>query len=362
MQFIDIKKQQDKIKSKIDFAIQNVLAHGQYIRGPEIGELEKKLASYTGAKYAIACANGTDALQLSLMALNLSEGDEVITTPFTFIATAEVISLLKLKAVFVDIEADTYNIDTSKIEEKITHRTKAIIPVSLYGQVSDMDVINTIAKKHDIAIIEDAAQSFGAEYKGRKSCNLSTMATTSFFPSKPLGCYGDGGMLFTSNDILAEKLRIIANHGQSKRYVHSGIGVNSRLDTLQAAILLVKFDIFDDEVQIRQTVASRYTKALSDFVKTPTIRDNRSSVFAQYTIEVKDRDNFIAKLKDAGVPTAVHYPMPLHLQPAFYNLGYAEGSLPISEAAAKRVVSLPMHPYLSEEDQDKIIQIVKEAI
>ena len=362
MQFIDLKKQQSLIKKQLDENISNVLSHGKYIKGDEVKEIEENLADFTGAKYAIGCANGTDALQIALMALDLNIGDEIITTPFTFIATVEVIALLKLTPILVDIEPDTYNIDASKIEEKITDKTKAIIPVSLYGQPANMDEINAVAKKYNLSVIEDAAQSFGAEYNGKKSCNLSEISTTSFFPSKPLGCYGDGGMIFTSNDELAVKLRNISNHGQEKRYYHTSIGVNSRLDTIQAAILLSKMTVFENEVKSRAVIGKRYTAGLKDVVKTPVIRENATSVYAQYTIEVDNREDFCAKLKDAGIPTAVHYPVPLHLQPVFKAKDIGEGAFPFSEQAAKRVVSLPMHPYLNEKDQDFIIKTVKESL
>jgi UDP-2-acetamido-2-deoxy-ribo-hexuluronate aminotransferase len=362
MEFIDLKKQQEKIKYDLKSRIDAVLNHGQYIRGPEINEIESRLSEFCGAKHAIACANGTDALQIALMALDLDEGDEVITTPFTFFATAEVIALLKLKPVFVDIDPKAYNIDVLGIESKITRRTKVIMPVSLYGQCADMDEINKIAARHNIAVIEDAAQSFGALYKDRKSCNVSTIATTSFFPSKPLGCYGDGGMIFTSDDDIARKISIIANHGQEKRYHHTVIGVNSRLDTIQAAILLSKMNVFEEEIKARTKIGEYYTKNLQSYVRTPFIKDDRSSVYAQYTIEVNNRDDFCARIKEEGIPTVVHYPISLHMQPVFKNLGWKEGDFPHSENAAKRVVSLPMHPYMDQEQQDFIIQKVKECI
>ncbi len=361
MDFIDLKQQQKEIKLNLNKRIAEVLDHGRYIKGPEVEALEEKLCQYTGAEYAIGCGNGTDALQMALMALNLKAGDEIITTPFTFIATGEVILLLGLKPVFVDIDPDTYNIDATKIEEKITEKTRVILPVSLYGQCSDMAAINIIAKKHDLIVIEDAAQSFGAEYHGKKSCNLSSIATTSFFPSKPLGCYGDGGMIFTSNQELADRLRMIANHGQAKRYCHTIVGVNSRLDSLQAAILLAKMEIFEDEVKQRAKIGERYTDQLKEYVKTPVIKEGYTSVYAQYTIEVNNRDDFCEKLKAVNIPTAVHYPIPLHMQPVFKSLDIKVGELPISEKVAKSVVSLPMHPYLNKKDQQFIIETTKEA-
>ena len=280
--------------------------------------------------------------------------------PFTFFATIEVIGLLGLKPVFVDIEPDTYNINSSKIESKITNKTKAIIPVSLYGQCSDMDAINNIAQKHNLTVLEDGAQSFGAIYKGKKSCNLSKLAATSFFPSKPLGCYGDGGMVFTSDDLLAEKIHCIANHGKDKQSRHIRIGINSRLDTLQAAILLAKMEIFEEEISKRQKIGNLYTELLKSYVKTPDVKDDRTCVYAQYTIEVKNRGEFCMNMKEMGIPIAIHYPSPSHLQPALNYLGLKEGSFPVAEEAAQKVVSLPMHPYLSESEQDFIIKKVKE--
>lgn len=362
MHFIDLQKQQTAIKSTLDTNIAKVLAHGRYIKGPEVKELEDLLCQYSGANHAIACANGTDALQIALMALDLKPGDEVITTPFTFIATGEVILLLGLTPVFVDIDPNTYNIDAALIEEKITDKTRAIIPVSLYGQCADMDAINIIAEKHNLVVIEDAAQSFGATYNGKKSCNVSTIATASFFPSKPLGCYGDGGMMFTSDQDIADKIRVIADHGQTKRYHHTKVGINSRLDSLQAAVVLAKMTVFEDEVQKRGIIGARYTELLKDHVKTQALKEGYTSVYAQYTIEVENRDVVCAKLKEAGIPTAVHYPIPIHLQPVFEPAGAKEGSLPIAENVAKHVMSLPMHPYLSEEDQDFIVQTIKQSL
>ncbi|MCY4523647.1 MAG: DegT/DnrJ/EryC1/StrS family aminotransferase, partial [Halobacteriovoraceae bacterium] len=283
MQFIDLKKQQEIIKKQLDENIANVLSHGRFVKGPEIDKIEEELCGFTGAKHAIACASGTDALQIALMALHLKPGDEIITSPFTFFATAEVIELLGFRPVFVDIESDTYNIDATKIEAKITNRTKAIIPVSLYGQCSDMDMINQMARKHSLIVLEDAAQSFGATYKERMSCNLSHMAATSFFPSKPLGCYGDGGMVFTSDENWAEKLRCMANHGKNDRSHYVEIGINSRLDTLQAAVLLAKMSVFEEEISKRKTIGVRYTELLKKHVKTPVVRDDRTCVYAQYT-------------------------------------------------------------------------------
>ncbi len=353
--FIDLKAQQNRIKDKIDAGIQNVLIHGQYILGPEVIELEEKLASYVGAKHCITCANGTDALQIAQMAFGIGSGDEVITPGFTYIATAETVALLGAKPVYVDVNPKTYNLDVEKLEAAITPRTKAIIPVSLYGQCADFDAINAIAEKYGIPVIEDAAQSFGATYKGRKSCNLSTVACTSFFPSKPLGCYGDGGAIFTNDDELAKVIRQIARHGQDKRYHHIRVGVNSRLDTLQAAILLPKLEILDDEMQARQKVAEIYNQLFNKagIHTTPYLEALRTSAWAQYTIQVDNRAEVQEKLKAQGIPTAVHYPIPLNKQPAVAD---TDVMLPIGDAIAERVMSLPMHPYLTIEAQEKIVQ------
>lgn len=354
IEFIDLKAQQARLKDKIEAGIQNVLTHGQYILGPEVKELEEKLAAYVGAKYCITCANGTDALQIAQMAFGVGPGDEVITPGFTYIATAETVAILGATPVYIDVNPKTYNLDVEQLEAAITPRTKAIIPVSLYGQCADFDAINTIAAKYNIPVIEDAAQSFGATYKGRKSCNLTTVACTSFFPSKPLGCYGDGGAIFTNDDELAKVIRQIARHGQDRRYHHIRVGMNSRLDTLQAAILLPKLEILDEEMQARQRVAETYTKLFNEagIYTTPCIEAHNQSAWAQYTIQVENRDDVQAKLKEQGIPTAVHYPIPLNKQPAVAN---ANVSLPVGDAIAERVMSLPMHPYLSVEAQEKIV-------
>lgn len=358
IEFIDLKAQQSRIKAEIDAGIQRVLAHGQYILGPEVAELEEKLAAYVGAKYCITCANGTDALQIVQMAFGIGPGDEVITPGFTYIATAETVAVLGATPVYVDVNPKTYNLDVEKLETAITPRTKAIIPVSLYGQCADFDAINAIAAKYNLPVIEDAAQSFGATYKGRKSCNLTTVACTSFFPSKPLGCYGDGGAIFTNDEELAKVIRQIARHGQDRRYHHIRVGVNSRLDTLQAAILLPKLAILDDEMQARQSVAETYTKLFNDagILTTPFIEAHNSSAWAQYTVQVEHRSEVQEKLKAQGIPTAVHYPIPLNKQPAVANV---DTILPIGDAIAERVMSLPMHPYLSLIDQQKIINAFK---
>jgi UDP-2-acetamido-2-deoxy-ribo-hexuluronate aminotransferase len=360
--FIDLAKQQRRILPEIEKRMAAVLKHGQYILGPEISELESKLAAYTGAKHCIAVSSGTDALLIALMAIGIKPGDEVITTPFTFIATGEVIALLGAKPVFVDIDPRTYNIDPKLIEAAVTARTKAIMPVSLYGQCADFDAINAIASKHSLTVIEDACQSFGATYKGRKSCALSDIACTSFFPSKPLGCYGDGGACFTDDDATAAKMRQVMNHGQDRRYHHPMIGLNGRCDTLQAAVLLAKMEIFEEEVALRAEIGARYSRMFSDASKgkivTPYIEPGNTSVYAQYTIQIEDRDNLQQALQAKGVPTAVHYPVPLNLQPAFASLGKQEGSFPVSDAVASRVMSLPMHPYLADSDMSLIVEAV----
>tara|TARA_R110001583_G_scaffold31978_1_gene108933 strand:- start:342 stop:1433 length:1092 start_codon:yes stop_codon:yes gene_type:complete len=360
IEFVDLKAQQVLIKSKIDAGMQRVLAHGQYILGPEVAELEEKLAAFVGSKYCISVANGTDALQIAQMALGIGPGDEVITPGFTYIATAETVALLGAKPVYVDIDPRTYNIDPQLLEAAITPRTKAIIPVSLYGQCADFDVINTIASKHGIPVIEDAAQSLGATYKDRRSGNLSTIACTSFFPSKPLGCYGDGGAIFTNDDELAKVLRQIARHGQDRRYHHIRVGVNSRLDTLQAAILLPKLEIFDHELALRQKVATRYEELLGDTdIAPPSVEPHNLSAWAQYTVQVDARDQVQERLKAAGIPTAVHYPFPLNRQPAVED---KHAHLPVGDFVATRVMSLPMHPYMDEKSLRLIVDTLKASV
>ena len=354
IEFIDLKAQQARLKDKIEAGIQNVLTHGQYILGPEVKELEEKLAAYVGAKYCITCANGTDALQIAQMAFGIGPGDEVITPGFTYIATAETVAILGATPVYVDVNPNTYNLDVEQLEAAITPRTKAIIPVSLYGQCADFDAINAIAAKYNIPVIEDAAQSFGATYKGRKSCNLSTVACTSFFPSKPLGCYGDGGAIFTNDEELAQVIRQIARHGQDRRYHHIRVGVNSRLDTIQAAILLPKLEILDDEMQARQKVSEIYNQLFNQagVHTTPYLEPYNTSAWAQYTIQVDNRTEIQKELQEQGVPTAVHYPIPLNKQPAVADTNVW---LPVGDAIAERVMSLPMHPYLSLGTQEKIV-------
>lgn len=358
--FIDLAAQQERIRPQIEAGIARVLAHGQYILGPEVEELEARLTDYTGAAYCITCANGTDALQIALMALGVGPGDEVITPGFSYIATAEAAVLLGAKVVYVDIDPVSYNLDPSLLEAAITPQTKAIIPVSLYGQPADFDAINAIAVRHGVAVIEDGAQSFGATYKGRKSCNLTTIGCTSFFPSKPLGCYGDGGAIFTSDPALAKIIRQIARHGQEKRYHHVRVGVNSRLDTLQAAILLPKLAILDDEITDRQRVAEAYDKGLAPTgLATPRIAPHSQSAWAQYTIRVANRDAVQAALKEAGIPTAVHYPVPLNRQPAVADMS---AHLPAGDAAADEVMSLPMHPYLDQPTATRVTETLRSAL
>ncbi|RYF31543.1 MAG: DegT/DnrJ/EryC1/StrS family aminotransferase [Comamonadaceae bacterium] len=361
MEFTDLKTQYQKLRPDIDARIRKVLEQGQYILGPEVHELEERLAAYTGAKYCITVANGTDALQIAQMALGIGPGDEVITPGFTYIATAETVALLGARPVYVDVRPDTYNLDASKLESAITPKTKAIIPVSLYGQCADFDAINTVAARHGIPVIEDAAQSFGATYYGRKSCNLTTVACASFFPSKPLGCYGDGGAIFTNDEALAQVMRQIARHGQDRRYHHIRVGVNSRLDTLQAAVLLAKLDSFDEEIKLRQQVADRYHQLLkSAGISTiPLIAANQQSAWAQYTVRAQERDRVQAVLSEAGVPTAIHYPLPLNKQPAVAD---PDVQLPVGDRLAQEVLSLPMGPFLTVSDQDRVVSALTKAM
>ena len=374
MEFIDLAYQQKRIRNKIDSNIKTVLDHGQYIMGPEVKELENKLAAYVGTKHAIGCASGTDALLMALMAYNVGPGDAIFTTPFTFIATAEVISLLGATPVYVDIDAKTFNIDPDKLEKAITAlaknektsslTAKGIIPVDLFGLPADYDRINAIAKKNGLFVVEDAAQSFGAEYHGKKACALGDIGCTSFFPAKPLGCYGDGGMCFTDDDTLAETMRSIRVHGKGgHKYDNIRIGINGRLDTMQAAILLPKFEIFPEEVELRNKVAGNYTDLLNgkNSLATPYIPVSLKSAWAQYSILAENeqqRTELQGKLKAAAIPTAIYYPKPLHIQTAFAGLGYKPGDFPISEDCAGRIFSLPMHPYVQKEDQEKIAGIL----
>ena len=420
--FIDLKTQQNLIRPALEKSIHRVLHHGQYIMGPEVKQLEERLAEYVGVKHCISASSGTDTLMIAMMALGIQPGDEVITTPFTFIATGEMIALLGAIPVFVDIDPRTFNIDPAKIEAAITKKTKAIMPVSLYGQCADMDAINAIADKHGLPVIEDAAQSFGATYKGKRSCALSTIGSTSFFPSKPLGGYGDGGALFTDDDALAKAMREIRVHGQDRRYHHPRVGINGRLDTMQAAILLAKLDRFIDwEVPQREVIGARYSAlinsslasrhcesrsdveiqslsslrgseadmaiqsphlceersdasinsprhceeqndvAIHRLIQTPYLEPYNTSVYAQYTVQVDNRDALAKKLNEAGIPTAVHYPIPLHLQLVFANCGFAQGDFPLSETAAKRVMSLPMGPDLTFSQQHNVVTLLHAA-
>ncbi|WP_047790246.1 DegT/DnrJ/EryC1/StrS family aminotransferase [Tenacibaculum mesophilum] len=349
--FAKLQYQYQLYKEEIDTSIQVVLNKSNYIMGEEVSELEKSLEAFTGVKYAISCSSGTDALLLAMMSLNIKPGEEIITTPFTFVATAETIAFLGFKPVFVDIDEKTYNIDSSKIEEAITTRTKAIMPVSLYGQPANMDVIQKIADKHGLKVIIDGAQSFGSTYNGKTDSNLGDISTTSFFPAKPLGCFGDGGAVFTNDSKLAEKIKSLRLHGQSKRYHHKHIGIGGRLDTLQAAVLNVKLKHYRKDLKLRQEVADNYTKTIDNFdVIKPFVEENCTSAWAQYSIRVKNREELQVKLKENGIPTAVHYPMPLHLQECFEYLGYNEGDFPVSELVSKEILSLPMNPYLTEEE------------
>ncbi len=360
--FIDLAAQQARLRTEIESGIARVLKHGKYILGPEVTELEHALCTYTGAKHCITCANGTDALQIALMALGVGRGDEVITPGFSYIAAAEAAALLGAKIKYVDIGLDDFNIDVEQIEAAITSRTRAIIPVSLYGRCANFDSINAIATRHGVPVIEDAAQSFGGTYNGRKSCNLSTIGCTSFFPSKPLGCYGDGGAIFTNDDELASILRQITRHGQSRRYYHARVGVNSRLDTIQAAVLLAKLNILDDEISTRQAVAEFYNSHLqqTQHLQLPnSSKDSSYSAWAQYTIRVSDRDNFTALLKQRGIPTTVHYPLPLYQQPAVFD---ASVNLPNSNQCAEQVVSLPVHAYMKPEELDAVTSVISELM
>jgi UDP-2-acetamido-2-deoxy-ribo-hexuluronate aminotransferase len=364
MEFTDLKAQYRAIKPDVDARIQRVLDHGQFILGPEVRELEQKLEAYTGAKHCISVASGTEALLIALMALGIKPGDEVITSPFTFVATAEMIVLLGAKPVFVDVQEDTANIDASRVAAAITQRTRAIMPVSLYGQPADMDEINALAARRGIPVIEDAAQSFGATYKDRKSCNLSTIGCTSFFPSKPLGCYGDGGALFTSDDALAQSMREIRVHGQSGRYNHTRIGVGGRMDTLQCAVLLAKLKRFDWEIQRRIELGRAYEKLLAPLsprVRPIVVRPDRTSVYGQFTVRMSQRPAIQEELKRKGVPTAVHYPLSLHQQPA-YAKDYGGQSFPASEKLAKEVLSLPMSADLTEHDMQGVVGAIAGAL
>jgi UDP-2-acetamido-2-deoxy-ribo-hexuluronate aminotransferase len=362
MQFIDLKTQQARIRADLDLRIAAVLDHGQYILGPEIGEMERRLADYVGAAHCVSVSSGTDALSIALMALGIGPGDEVITTPLSFIATAETIALLGGHPVFVDVDPRTYNLDPALLEAAITPRTRAIVPVGLYGQCADMDAINEIAARRGLPVVEDAAQSFGATYKGRRSCALSRVGCTSFFPAKPLGCYGDGGACFTDDAALAKRMAELRNHGQDRRYHHPVLGLNGRMDTLQAAVILAKLPIFDDEVAARARIGARYSELLADAnCVTPWIAPGSTSVYAQYTLQVSDREAVAKALQASGIPTAVHYPVTLDRQPALSGAMAGAPSLPVAHRLAERVVSLPMHPYLDEATIGTVVAALAEA-
>jgi UDP-2-acetamido-2-deoxy-ribo-hexuluronate aminotransferase len=359
MEFIDCKEQYRRYKTEIDDRMRAVLAHGQYVMGPEVLELEVALAKYVSVKHCVTASSGTHTLEIALRAMSIGPGDEVVTVPFTWISTAEVIALVGARPVFVDIEPDTYNINVDLLTAAITSHTKAILPVSLFGQMPDLDRINALAAQHGLPVIEDAAQSFGAEQRGRKSGGVTTIGSTSFFPAKPLGCFGDGGALFTNDDRLAEQMRAIRNHGGLQRHHHTLVGTNGRFDTIQAAVLLAKLPHFEWEVQERGKIGARYSAALKEFCTVPAVAPGNTHVYAQYTIRVPERDRVAERLKARGIPTAIHYPKCLHEQPVFSKLGYNWGDFPESEKASREVLSLPMHPFLAPGQQDSIIQAVQ---
>ena len=360
IQFIDLKRQYQAYKKEIDTQINEVLTSSAFIMGSKVTELEQRLCEFVGTKYAIGCSSGTDALLLALMAYDIQPGDEIITTPFSFIATSEVIALLKAKPVFVDINEQTFNIDPAKIPQAITGKTRGIIAVDIFGQCADYDQINKIAKANNLFVIEDAAQSFGARYKERQACSLTDIGCTSFFPAKPLGCYGDGGAVFTNDANIDDVMRSMRIHGQGEnKYDNIRIGINARIDTIQAAVLLVKLAHYEDEIKKRNTVAAYYNHHLDQCVKVPLITPDNVSVFAQYSILCQDRDELQQHLKEKDVPTAIHYLKPLHLQPAFSDLGYKKGDFPVSEKTCQNVLALPMHPFMLEEDQNFIVESIK---
>lgn len=362
MEFIDLKDQLRRYRDDIEMRMAAVLEHGHFIMGPEIADLEKQLAEYTGVRHAMTVASGTDSLEIALRSLGIGPGDEVITVPFTWISSAEAVLLVGAKPVFVDISPVDFNLDVAKLEAAITPRTRAIMPVSLFGQMPDFEEINRVASAHGLAVLEDGAQSFGATQNGRKSCGISTIGSTSFFPAKPLGCYGDGGALFTDDDELAAKMKAIRTHGGVKRHHHTLVGMNGRFDTLQAAVLLAKLPHFPEEVDARGRIGARYSALLAGTCETPQVCSGNTHVYAQYTIRVADRDHLGGCLKEVGIPTAVYYPKCLHEQPVFANLGYQWGDFPESEKASREVISLPMHPFLSETEQDRVIAEVKRVL
>jgi len=361
--FIDLERQQARIRAGLETALHRVLHHGQYILGPEIAEMEKQLAAYVGVKHAISVASGTDALLIALMALDIAPGDEVITVPYTWISTAEVIALLRAKTVFVDIEPGSMNMDPAKLEKAITAKTKAIMPVGIYGQCANMTAINAIAARAGIPVIEDAAQCFGATHHGKRSCALSLIGCTSFFPSKPLGCYGDGGAMFTPDDALADKMRQIRVHGQKVKHQHPVVGINGRMDTLQAAVVIEKLKIFDDECRLRVEIHRRYNELLKGIpgLVTPAISEGNTSVYAQYTILIKDPDAAVNALRKEGIPAVSYYRVPLHLQGAFSDLGHARGDFPVAERIASECLSLPMSPYMTAAEQEKIAAVLRKS-
>jgi len=371
IQFIDLAAQQKHIREGVEKRLLAVLDHGKYIMGPEINEMEALLADYSGVKHCISCANGTDALLMALMAYDIGPGDAVFTTPFTFISTAEVITLLGATPVFVDIDKSTYNIDPAAFEAALECysgpdsplKPRGVIPVDLFGLAADYNPIEAIAKKHGMFVLEDAAQGFGAVYDGRRAGSFGDVATTSFFPAKPLGCYGDGGAIFCDDDELAEKLKSIRVHGKgSHKYDNVRIGLNGRLDSMQAGVVLEKMTLFDNEIKLRNEVAARYTAALKDHYVTPTVPDGYTSVWAQYSLLTDDRDGVMSRLKEYGVPTAIYYPKPLHIQDAFSYLNYKEEQFPKTMEAAKHIFSVPMHPYLQSDEQDFIINALLEVV
>ena len=362
MQFIDLQKQYRLYQSEIDAGIHKVLAHGQFIMGPEMVELETLLARYVGVRHCLTVASGTDSLEIALRALKIGPGDEVVTVPFTWISSAEVIGLVGATPVFVDIEPRTYNLDLEKLEAAITPRTKALMPVSLFGQMPDYARINAIAARHGLPVIEDAAQSFGATRNGARSCGVTLIGSTSFFPAKPFGCYGDGGALFTNDDAIAETMRAIRTHGGVQRHHHPLLGMNGRFDTLQAAVLLAKLPHFDAELKARAEIGARYSELLRSVCVVPEVEQGNTHVYAQYTIRLPNRDAVAAKLKEQGIPTAIYYPKCLHEQPVFASAGYKLGDFPVSEKAAREVLSLPMDPFLTEPEQDRVVAAVQAAV
>ena len=362
MEFIDLHKQYDLYKTEIDEAIRTVIGHGRFIMGPEIAELETELAAYVGVAHCVTVSSGTTSLEIALRALGIGPGDEVITVPFTWISSSEVIKLVGATPVFVDIEASSFNIAVEQLEDAITPKTKAILPVCLFGQLPDFDRINAIAGRHGIPVLEDGAQSFGATQNGKRSCSLTTVASTSFFPAKPLGGYGDGGALFTDDGELAVNMRAIRTHGGVRRHHHTLVGTNGRMDTLQAAIVLAKLPHFENEVESRGRIGARYSDLLRDTCGVPEVASGNTHVYAQYTIRLAGRDDIAADLKEQGIPSAVYYPKCLHEQPVFADLGYRYGMFPESEKASREVLSLPMHPFLGEAEQDEVVSAVKQAV